>query len=386
MKNESRIIKEQIKKTQYRENSSPIYMTSSFSFESAEQAQELFHDAKDENIYSRFSNPNSTDLIRKICLLENAQSALTTASGMAAVFSVFAALLKQGDHILAANGIFGSTHQVLTKILPNYGITHNYVDLQDIDSWTDSLKDSSKIVFLETPTNPGLEVIDLRKAAKFCKRNNLLLVVDNTFTSPILQKPFDFDADIVVHSATKFLDGQGRALGGLILGNEELLSPIKFFLRQTGPSMSPFNAWILSKSLETLKLRIERQSETAFEIAKELEKDLRINKVIYPFLESHPSYQIAKDQMKAGGSIITFFLDRDLKGSYKFLNNLKLITQTANLGDVKTLITHPFTTTHSKLSEDEKSAMNITDNLIRLSIGIEDKEDILEDLLHALDA
>ncbi|MCX8080985.1 MAG: aminotransferase class V-fold PLP-dependent enzyme [Bacteroidia bacterium] len=377
-------IRTQAERSQNREHSVPLYLTSSFVFDDAEQARALFADEIPGNIYSRFSNPNTQELIDKMCLLEHTEDGIATATGMAAVFSSMAALLKSGDHIVASRSVFGSTHQLFTKIFPAWGIHTTYVGLGNPGEWKEAIRPNTKMFYLETPSNPGLELGDLEAICEMARQLHIIVNVDNCFATPYLQTPADFGADLVVHSATKFLDGQGRVLGGLVLGKKELIQQVRYFTRHTGPSMSPFNAWVISKSLETLAVRMDRHCENALFIYERLKNHQKINKILYPGSPGHPQYAIALRQMKKGGAMIAF----DLKGGYesgkKFLNCLQWISHTANLGDSRTIATHPASTTHSKLTEEERQAVGIMPGLIRISCGLEHKEDILEDILQAL--
>ena len=381
---ETQAIRTQNERSQYKEHSTPLHLTSSFVFDDAEQMRALFADEQEGNIYSRFSNPNTTELIDKICLLEGAEAGWATATGMAAVFTSLAALLKQGDHVLACRSIFGSTHTVLTKLLPKWGITHSYVDANDTENWKNAVTPNTKILFIETPTNPGIELLDLEWLGKFAKQHQLLLLVDNCFATPYLQQPIKFGADLVIHSATKYIDGQGRVLGGLIAGKKELISEIKAFARHSGPALSPFNAWVLSKSLETLAVRMERHSENALKLGEWLEKHPEVEWAKYPFLPSHPQYQIAKKQMKAGGGMVSFNVKGGLEKGRQFLNQLQMISMSANLGDTRSIATHPASTTHSKLTEQERLETGILPGLIRVSVGLEHIDDIIADIEQAL--
>lgn len=369
----------------HREHSSPIYLSSSFVFDSAEQARQMFADEIPGNIYSRYANPNTNDLIAKVCAAEGTEVGVTTASGMAAMFGSMAALLAQGDHILASRSLFGSTHQLLTRIFSKWGIEHTYGDIKDIDQWEQLIQPNTKMIFIETPSNPGLEIIDLEYIAKLANAYNLILVVDNCFASPYLQQPAKWGAHIVAHSATKFIDGQGRVLGGLILGQKKYIDEVQFFMRHTGPSLSPFNAWVLSKSMETLAVRMDRHCENALKVAEYFQHSPDIELVKYPFLPSHPQYHLAKKQMKHGGSILTFTLKGGLPRAQKFIDQLEMITVTANLGDSRSIITHPASTTHSKLSEEERNRVGILNGLVRLSVGLEHVDDIILDIERALE-
>jgi O-succinylhomoserine sulfhydrylase len=367
-----------------REHSAPIYLTSSFTFETAEEARQMFADEIEGNIYSRYANPNSSDLIEKVCVAEGTEDGITTSSGMAAMFGSMAALLNQGDHILAARALFGSTHQLLTRVFPKWGISHTYGDICDIQNWEKLIKPETKMLFIETPSNPGLEIIDMEFAASLAKAHNLIFVVDNCFATPYLQQPAKWGADLVTHSATKYIDGQGRVLGGLILGSKELIGEVQFFAKHTGPSLSPFNAWILSKSMETLAVRMDRHCESALKIAQYFEGNSDLEFVNYPFLQSNPQYNLAVKQMKQGGGIITMSVRGGLSRAQNFIDQLQMVSITSNLGDSRSIITHPASTTHSKLSEEERQQVGILPGLIRLSVGLEHPDDIVEDVERAL--
>ena len=385
MKNfETLAIRTQSERSQFNEHSTPLHLTSSFVFDDAEQMRAMFSDELEGNIYSRFSNPNTAELIQKICALEGAEAGWATATGMAAVFTVFGALLKQGDHVLACRSIFGSSHTILTKILPKWGITFTYVDIDDTENWGTSVQENTKLVFVETPTNPGVDILDLEWLGVFAREYKLLNIVDNCFATPYLQQPIKFGADLVIHSATKYLDGQGRVLGGLIAGKQYLINEIQAFARHSGPALSPFNAWVISKSLETLAVRMDRHSENALKLATWLEKHPQVELVKYPFLPSHPKYGVAKKQMKAGGGIVTFIVKGGIEKGRQFLDKLQMVSITANLGDTRTIATHPASTTHSKLTEAERQEVGILPGLIRVSVGLENIEDIIEDVGQAL--
>ncbi|HEY4936863.1 MAG TPA: aminotransferase class I/II-fold pyridoxal phosphate-dependent enzyme [Puia sp.] len=380
----SRMIRTRVEQTNEMEHSSPLFLTSSFSFDNAEEMRAAFADETDDNIYSRFSNPTVQEFTDRMCVLEGMESGFATSSGMSAVFASMLTFLKKGDHLLSCNAIFGSTHTVITKILPKYGIEFTYVPAGDTSVWEDAIQKNTKMIYLETPTNPGLDLIDLQVVGDLAKKHNLIYCVDNCFATPIGQLPAQFGADLVVHSATKWLDGQGRVLGGVVLGNKKLIHDIYLFCRSTGPSLSPFNAWILSRSLETLEVRMERHASNAFFLAEQLQNKPAIRWLKYPFLESHPQYAIAKKQMKNGGGLLCFELKGGLESGRKFLDNLKMLSRTANLGDTRSIATHPASTTHAKLTEDERLAVNITPGLIRISAGLEHRDDILNDIVQAL--
>jgi O-succinylhomoserine sulfhydrylase len=381
---ETQSVRIQSEKSSNREHSVPLYLTSSFTFESAEQARALFADEEEGNIYSRFSNPNTNELIEKLCVLEGTADGIATATGMAAMFGSMAALLQQGDHILASRSLFGSTHQLLTRVFPRWGISHTYADMSRIHEWEQLIRPETKMIFVETPSNPGLEIIDLEWLGNLAAAHNLILVVDNCFATPYLQNPAKWGTHLVTHSATKFIDGQGRVLGGLILGSKKLIEEVRFFSRHTGPALSPFNAWVLSKSLETLPVRMDRHCENALKIAEYLEGHAELESVKYPFLPSHPQHDLAKKQMRLGGGILTFTVSGGAARCSRFIDKLQTLSVTANLGDTRSIITHPATTTHSKLTPEERHRVGIADGLIRLSVGLENVNDIIEDLEQAL--
>jgi len=384
---ETNAVRAQFERSQNREHSVPLYLTSSFVFEDAEQARAMFADEIEGNIYTRFSNPNNTELIDKLCLLEGTEDGIATATGMAAMYISMAALLKSGDHVLACRSLFGSTHQILNTIFPRFGITYTYADINESkEEWEKKILPNTKMIFVETPSNPALDIIDLEWLGQLAKKKNVILNVDNCFATPYLQNPAKWGAHIITHSATKYMEGQGRVLAGAVLGTKELIKEVRFFARHTGPSLSPFNAWILSKSLETLAVRMDRHCENALRIAEHLEKNSQISFVKYPFLPSHPHYELAKKQMKYGGGIVTFEIKGGVESGRKFLNALKMISLSSNLGDTRTIATHPASTTHSKLSEAERSAVGITPGLIRISTGLENLNDIIADIDQAIEA
>jgi O-succinylhomoserine sulfhydrylase len=383
---ETDAIRAQHERSAFREHSVPLYLTSSFVFDDAEQARAMFADELAGNIYSRYSNPNTDEFISKLCLLEGTEDGIATASGMAAMYASMAALLKSGDHVLACRSVFGSTHQILNTIFPKYGISHSYADVNEPETWESKIQPSTRMIFVETPSNPALDLIDLAWLGKLARKHNLILNVDNCFATPYLQTPAKFGAHIVTHSATKFMDGQGRVIGGAILGTKELIKEIRFFARHTGPSMSPFNAWILSKSLETLAVRMERHCSNALAVANFLETSTGVATVKYPFLRSHPQYELATKQMRHGGGLVTFELKGGLDQGKRFLNALRMISHTPNLGDTRTIAIHPASTTHSKLTDAERSAVGITPGLIRIAAGLEDISDIIADVKQAIEA
>ncbi|MEG0917537.1 MAG: aminotransferase class I/II-fold pyridoxal phosphate-dependent enzyme [Myroides sp.] len=380
MKKETLAIRNQTERTQYLEHSTPLFLTSSFVFEDAEDMRASFAEEKDRNIYSRFSNPNVSEFIEKMVLLENAEDGVGFATGMAAVYNTLVTFLNSGDHIVSASSVFGSTHTLFTKYLPKWNIETTYFNISEPETIESKIQSNTKILFVETPTNPGVEIIDLEFLGDLAKKHNLLLIVDNTFATPIIQNPIDFGAHLVIHSATKLIDGQGRALGGVTVGSKELIREIYLFSRNTGPSLAPFNAWIFSKSLETLSIRVEKHSENALKVAQFLESHPAVSSVKYPFLPSHPQYQIAKKQMKLGGNIIAFELNGGKDAGKKFIDSIKLFSISANLGDTRTIVTHPATSTHSKLNATELAEANLTEGLIRISVGLEHIDDIITEL------
>lgn len=395
MQKQTKAIRIQADRSPNREHSVPLYLTSSFAFENAEQGKALFEETEDGNIYSRFSNPNVTEFVDKVCMLENAEDGIATGTGMAAVFASMAGLLKSGDHLVACRALFGSAHQIITQILTKWGITHTYVDATATEAeWEAALQPNAarpntgtpaaRMVYLETPSNPGLELVDLAMLGRLKEKYGFILNVDNCFATPILQTPIDFGADLSVHSATKFMDGQGRVLGGVVVGRADLIQPIRFFARHTGPSLSPFNAWVLSKSLETLDLRMERHCRNALQLAEALEAHEDVARVLYPFLPSHPQYELAKTQMSAGGAIVTIELEGGFERIRAFFDALQIATLSSNLGDSRTIVTNPNTTTHAKLKPDEKAALGITPGLVRISVGLEAVEDLIADFTQAV--
>lgn len=386
MKEQSKLIRTQAERSQNREHAVPLYLTSSFIFDDAEQGRAIFAGEEDGIVYSRYSNPNTNEFITKVCEMEGAEAGLAFSSGMAAVFASFAAVLKNGDHIVACRSVFGSTHQLFTTLFPRWGITTTYVDAATPEKWEAAIQPNTRMIFIETPSNPGLELIDLEWLGSFKKKYpNIILNVDNCFATPYLQKPIAYGFDLVSHSATKYMDGQGRVLGGIVVGKQELMDEMLFFIRHTGPAMSPFNAWVISKSLETLGLRMDRHSSNALAVASMLERHAEVEVVRYPFLPSHPQYELAKKQMKAGGGIVTFVVKGGFERAKRFLDALEMILFTSNLGDARSIATHPASTTHSKLTVEEQEQIGIYPGTIRISVGLEDIDDILEDLEQALE-
>ena len=382
---ETQAIRNQTERSQFSEHSTPMYVTSSFVFDDAEDMRASFAEEKEKNLYSRFSNPNTTEFVNKIVAMEGAESGYAFATGMAAVFSTFGALLSAGDHVVSCRSVFGSTHSLFTKFLPKWNIETSYFKVNETDKIESLIQSNTKILYAETPTNPAVDLLDLELLGAIAKKHNLLLIIDNCFATPYLQNPIKFGADIVIHSATKLIDGQGRVLGGVAVGKAELIREIYLFSRNTGPAMSPFNAWVLSKSLETLAIRVEKHCENALKVAQFLETLSNVNMVKYPFLKSHPQYETAKKQMRLGGNIIAFEIKGGIAAGRNFLNNIKMCSLSANLGDTRSIVTHPASTTHSSLAEEDRLEVGITDGLVRISIGLENVKDILNDLKQALE-
>ena len=378
-------IRTQSQRSHFDEHSTPLYLTSSFVFEDAEDMRASFAEEKDKNLYSRFSNPNVNEFTEKIVKMEGAEAGYSFATGMAAIYSTFAALLNSGDHIVSCQSVFGSTHTLFTKYFPKWNIETTYFKAEDSANVEKYIQPNTKILYLETPTNPAIEILDLEFFGEIAKKHNLIFIVDNCFATPYLQQPIKYGADLVVHSATKLIDGQGRVLGGIAVGKKDLIREIYLFARNTGPAMSPFNAWVLSKSLETLAIRVEKHCENALKVAEFLEAHPNVSLVKYPFLPSHPSYEIAKKQMKLGGNIVAFEIKGGIEGGRNFLNKINMCSLSANLGDTRTIVTHPASTTHSKLSDEERNEVGITAGLVRCSVGLENVEDIINDLKQALD-
>ncbi|MGL4631121.1 MAG: trans-sulfuration enzyme family protein [Leadbetterella sp.] len=385
MHKDTQAIRIQTEKTQYREHSTPLFMTSSFCFDDAMMGKDLFDQTLEGNIYSRFSNPTVQEFVDKVCMLENSEDGVATATGMAAVFASFAALLQSGDHVVSSKALFGSAHQIFTQILPKWGITCTYVDASEPrETWEKAIQTNTKMIYLETPSNPGLELVDLEMVGDLCKKHKLIFNVDNCFATPILQTPTDFGADLIIHSATKFMDGQGRVLGGVVVGKKEYIEPIRFFCRQTGPSLAPFNAWTLSKGIETLSLRMEKHCSNAVALAEFLQTVSGVKKVNYPFLPSHPQVNLAKKQMTHGGALITVELEGGFDRVVRFTKLLTIPSLTSNLGDSRTTVTNPFTTTHAKVSAEEKYALGIFEGSLRISVGLEHIGDLKADFERAI--
>lgn len=382
---ETLAVRTQSQRSHFDEHSTPLYLTSSFVFEDAEDMRASFAEEKDKNLYSRFSNPNVNEFTEKIVKMEGAEAGYSFATGMAAIYSTFAALLSSGDHIVSCQSVFGATHALFTKYFPKWNIDYTYFKAENSADVESLIQSNTKILYLETPTNPAIEILDLEFFGEIAKKHNLIFIVDNCFATPYIQQPIKYGADLVVHSATKLMDGQGRVLGGIAVGKQDLIREIYLFARNTGPAMSPFNAWVLSKSLETLSIRVEKHCENAQKVAEYLETHPNVSLVKYPFLPSHPSYEIAKKQMKLGGNIVAFEVKGGIEGGRNFLNKIKMASLSANLGDTRTIVTHPASTTHSKLSDEERNEVGISAGLVRCSVGLENVEDIIYDLKQALD-
>ncbi|ARV07354.1 O-succinylhomoserine sulfhydrylase [Polaribacter sp. SA4-10] len=382
---ETEAIRGQTERSQFSEHSTPLYLTSSFVFDDAEDMRASFAEEKERNLYSRFTNPNTTEFVDKIVAMERAEAGYAFATGMAAIFSSFAALLSAGDHIVSCRSVFGSTHGMFTNYLPKWNIETSYFKVNEVELIESLIKENTKILYIETPTNPAVDILDLELIGKIAKKYNLIFIVDNCFATPYIQQPIKFGADLVIHSATKLIDGQGRVLGGVTVGNKELLREIYLFARNTGPAMSPFNAWVLSKSLETLSIRVEKHCENALKVATFLEGNENVAFVKYPFLKSHPQYEVAKKQMKLGGNIVAFEIKGGIEAGSAFLDKIKMCSLSANLGDTRTIVTHPSSTTHGRLSQEDRLEVGITDGLVRVSVGLEHAEDIIADIQQALE-
>lgn len=374
-------------RSNYGETSEAIFLNSGFCYDSAEVAESRFNGEAPGFVYSRYSNPTIAMLEKRLALLEGAEGCCAMASGMAAVFASIACQIRPGEHLIASKVLFGSCYYIATEVLPRLGVEVTLVDGKNLAEWKAAFKENTKYVFIETPSNPNLELVDIAEVAKLCKANNVCFIVDNVFSSPMLQRPLELGADVVVYSTTKHIDGQGRCLGGAVLASQKFIDEkLLPFHRHTGPAMSPFNAWVFLKGLETLDIRMEKHCDNAEAIAKFLEGSDAIKRVIYPGLESHPQYDVAKKQMKRGGNLIAFEVKGGKKAVFAFMNRLKIIDISNNLGDSKSLITHPATTTHSNIAVEERAKLDITDDMVRLSVGLEDKGDLLNDLKQALGA
>jgi O-succinylhomoserine sulfhydrylase len=381
---DTKAIREGYQTTNEQEHSEAIFLTSSFKFDSAEQAANRFSKEEPGNIYARFTNPTVDAFERKLAALEGAQACVATASGMAAIFATIMALLKSGDHIVASRNMFGTSIVLLNTIVSKFGIEISYVDLNDLLQWENATQDNTKLFLLETPSNPLGEVVDITALSKITQAKNILLAVDNVILSPALQIPIKLGADIVIHSATKYIDGQGRCLAGAVLGSQEIIEQISAFTRATGPSLSAFNAWVVLKGLDTLSLRMKAHCENALKIATWLENQPQIEKVHYLGLKSHPHHSLAKTQQSGFGGIVSFEIKGGKMAAFKLINATEIFSITANLGDTKSTITHPATTTHGRLSDEDKTNANITNGLIRLSIGLEDANDLIADISKGL--
>ncbi len=365
--------------TQYGENSEAIFLTSSFLFENAAQAAARFGGQEPGNIYSRFTNPTVTMFQNKLAALEGAESCVATSSGMSAILACVMGLCSAGDHVIASRSIFGTTVQLFGNILQRWGLQVTFVALADSDQWSAAVRPNTKLFFVETPSNPLLEVCDIALLASIAHKAGALLVVDNCLCSPALQKPLELGADIIIHSATKYIDGQGRCLGGAVLGKKDVLEPVYGFLRTAGPTMSAFNAWVFLKGLETLHLRMEAHSRNALALAEWLEQQSQVARVYYPGLESHPQHTLAMKQQKSGGAIVSFDVKGGKDAAWRLIDATRMISITANLGDAKSTITHPATTTHSRVTAEERTAAGIGDGLVRIAVGLEHVDDIKED-------
>lgn len=386
MKFETLAIRTQTQRGKENEHSTPIFATSGYVFDSAEEMRAIFSDEQPGNVYSRYTNPSVNEFENKIALLEGAESAKATSTGMAAIFTAFACLLSQGDHVLMSQAVFGSTIKLMENFFTKWGIGYTLVNSEDPQVWSDAIKPNTKLAYFETPSNPGLQVFDLQVLGSLLKDKGVISIVDNCFATPYLQQPLKYGIDIVIHSATKFIDGQGRVMGGVIAGSKKYMALMEPFMRNAGPTLSPFNAWVLSKSLETLAVRMDKHCQNAYELALWLSTHKAVKKVSYPFLDTHPSYSIAKKQMRAGGGIVTFEVIGGISEGVKFLNSINMLSLSANLGDTRTIITHPASTTHSRLSSEQRSLVGIKDTMVRISTGLEHLDDIISDVDQALNS
>ena len=368
------------------EHGEPLFLTSSYVFENAAEAAARFSGEQPGNVYSRYTNPTVRIFEERIAALEGAEQAVATSSGMAAILSTCIAFLESGDHIVCSRNVFGTTTVLLDKYLARFGIETTFVPLTELDQWQQAIRPETKILFLETPSNPLCEVADIPALATLAKSNDALLVVDNCFCTPALQLPLKLGADLVVHSATKYLDGQGRCMGGVVAGRSELVNEVLSFIRSAGPTMSPFNAWVFLKGLETLRLRMDAHSASALDLAQWLQQQPQVEKVFYAGLPDHPGHDLAAKQQRAFGGVLSFRVKGGQEQAWNVIDNTQVLSLTANLGDVKTTIVHPATTTHGRLSDEQKAETGITENLIRIAVGLEDIEDIKADLLRGLSA
>ncbi|MBC8493387.1 MAG: O-succinylhomoserine sulfhydrylase [Candidatus Thioglobus sp.] len=377
---DTKAIREGYRTTGEQEHSEAIFLTSSFKFDSAEQAANRFSKEEPGNIYARFTNPTVDAFEKKLTALEGAQACTATSSGMAAIFATLMALLQSGDHVVASRNMFGTSIVLLNSIISKFNIDVTFVNLSDLDAWQDAITDNTKLFLLETPSNPLGQVVDLIALSKISKANNILLAVDNAILTPALQLPLSLGADIVIHSATKYIDGQGRCLAGAVLGSEEVIEQVHGFVRTTGPSLSAFNAWIVLKGLDTLSLRMKAHSDNALRLATWLEQQSSVEKVHYLGLESHPHHQLAKSQQSGFGGIVSFEVKGGRQAAFDIINATEIFSITANLGDAKSTITHPASTTHGRLTDEEKQAANISEGLIRISVGLENVDDLIDDI------
>lgn len=369
-----------IERSQFGEHSEGLFLTSSFVFKNAQEAAKRFSGEEPGNVYSRFTNPTVKAFEERLASLEGAEQCIATSSGMSAILATFMALCKPGDHVVVSKSIFGTSVQLFNNFLAKWGLNISFVDLPDLNAWEAATTKNTKFYFLETPSNPLTEIVDLKKLSQLAKSKKIKLIVDNCFCTPALQKPIDLGADIIIHSATKYLDGQGRCLGGAVLGKKRLMNQVYTFLRNSGVSLSPFNAWVFLKGLETLKIRMDQQSDNAIKLATYLEKNKNIAKVYYPGLKSHPQYNTALAQQSSGGAVLSFVVKGGQKAAWKIINKTKLMSITANLGDTKTTITHPATTTHSRLTQEQRDDAGIDNGLVRIAVGLEHIDDIVADL------
>jgi len=369
-----------IERSQFGEHSEGLFLTSSFVFKNAQEAAKRFSGEEPGNVYSRFTNPTVKAFEERLASLEGAEQCIATSSGMSAILATFMALCKPGDHVVVSKSIFGTSVQLFNNFLAKWGLNISFVDLPDLNAWEAATTKNTKFYFLETPSNPLTEIVDLKKLSQLAESKKIKLIVDNCFCTPALQKPIDHGADIIIHSATKYLDGQGRCLGGAVLGKKRLMNEIYTFLRNSGVTLSPFNAWVFLKGLETLKIRMVKQSDNAIKLATYLEKNKNISKVYYPGLKSHPQYNTALAQQSTGGAVLSFVVKGGQKAAWQIINKTKLISITANLGDTKTTITHPATTTHSRLTQEQRDDAGIDDGLVRIAVGLEHIDDIIADL------
>jgi len=373
-------------RSSFDETAEAIFLTSGFVYDSAEQAEAAFKEEIEKFIYSRYGNPTVAMFEERLRLLEGAEACFATASGMSAVFVALSALLGQGDRVVASRGLFGSCFVILDEILPRWGVQTVFVDGPDLEQWREALSEPTTAVFFETPSNPMQELVDMASVVELAHAAGAKVVVDNVFGTPVFSKPLQFGADVVVYSATKHIDGQGRTLGGAVLGSREFIDgPVKNLMRHTGPAMSPFNAWVLVKGLETLSLRVEKQAASALAVARSLESHPRVTRVVYPWLESHPQHELARKQMSGGGTVVTFEVEGGKAEAFAVMNALRIVDISNNLGDAKSMVTHPATMTHRRLSPEARAAVGITDGTVRISIGLEDPADLIEDLTAALE-